>query len=106
MDKFLDLLGTAGFPSGFVGICLMLLYYVRRQEAGVRSDINGSLQRLTAEKLDLNEEIDTLKAEIRTLEDTIDLLRKERREAEDRADQLRRRAEAAEDKIGDTDARG
>lgn len=106
MDKFLDLLGTAGVPSGFVGICLMLLFYVRRQEAGVRSDINGSLQRLTAEKLDLHEEIDALKAEIKELEDTVDRLRKERREAEDREDQQKRRADAAEAKLGDTDARG
>jgi chromosome segregation ATPase len=106
VDKFIDLLGTAGLPSGFVGICLMLLFYVRRQEAGVRSDINGSLQRLTAEKLDLNEEIDLLKDEVKTLEDQVDVLRKERREAEDRADQYRRRAEAAEAKLGDTDARG
>jgi predicted nucleic acid-binding Zn-ribbon protein len=108
VEKFIDLLGTAGLPSGFVGICLMLLFYVRRQEAGVRSDINGSLQRLTAEVLDLNEEIDTHKATITTLEDRVDTLRKERREAEDRADQYRRRAEAAEAKLGDTanDARG
>jgi chromosome segregation ATPase len=108
VEKFIDLLGTAGLPSGFVGICLMLLFYVRRQEAGVRSDINGSLQRLTAEVLDLNAEIDLHKETIGTLEDRVDTLRKERREAEDRADQYRRRAEAAEAKLGDTanDARG
>lgn len=99
MDKFLDILGTAGYPSGIVGIVLMLLFYLRKQESGVRTDINGSLQRLTAEILDL-------KDELREKEDLIDTLRKERRAAEDREDQQRRRAEAAEAKLGDRDARG
>lgn len=96
----MDVLGTAGYPSGFVGICLMLLFYLRKQESGVRTDINGSLQRLTAETLDLKEEIDSLKEEIRVKETEIDTLRRERREAEDREDKQRRRAEAAEAKIG------
>jgi hypothetical protein len=99
VDKFLDILGTAGYPSGIVGIVLMLLFYLRKQESGVRTDINGSLQRLTAEILDL-------KDELREKEDLIDTLRKERRAAEDREDQQRRRAEAAEAKLGDRDARG
>lgn len=108
MEKFLDILGTAGYPSGVVGICLMLLFYIRKQESGVRSDINGSLQRLTAENLDLREELDTereaRKEEKRELETEIDTLRRERREAEDRETQQRRRAEAAEARLGDTDA--
>lgn len=104
MDKFLDLLGTAGVPSGFVGVCLILLFYVRRQEAGVRTDINGSLQRLTAEKLDLNDEIDALKEDITAREKEIDALRKERREAEDREDEYRRRAKALEIKVADLEA--
>lgn len=99
MDKFLDILGTAGYPSGIVGIVLMLLFYLRKQESGVRSDINGSLQRLTAENLDL-------KDEIREREDEIDRLRTLRREAEDREDKQRRRAETAEALLGDSNARG
>lgn len=105
MDKFFDILGTAGYPSGIVGIVLMLLFYLRKQESGVRTDINGSLQRLTAENLDLKDELDTerdaRRDEKRGLEAEIDLLRKERREAEDRETQQRRRAEAAEAKLGD-----
>lgn len=96
MDKFLDILGTAGYPSGIVGIVLMLLFYLRKQESGVRTDINGSLQRLTAENLDLKDELDAK-------ETLIDTLRKERREAEDREDRQRRRAEAAEAKLGEID---
>jgi septal ring factor EnvC (AmiA/AmiB activator) len=104
VDKFLDILGTAGYPSGIVGIVLMLLFYLRRQESGVRTDINGSLQRLTAEVLDLKDEIDSLKEEKDKLEDEIDTLRRERREAEDREDKQRRRAESAEAKLGVNDA--
>lgn len=104
MEKFLDILGTAGYPSGIIGIVLTLLFYLRRQESGVRTDINGSLQRLTAENLDLREEIDEIKEEIRKKEAEIDTLRRERRESEDREDKQRRRAEAAEEKLGDRDA--
>lgn len=106
MDKFWDILGTAGYPSGIVVIVLTLLFYLRKQESGVRTDINGSLQRLTAETLDLRDEIDALEEKLRDKETEIDTLRKERREAEDREDKQRRRAEAAEAKLGDTDARG
>jgi septal ring factor EnvC (AmiA/AmiB activator) len=104
VEKLIDILGTAGYPSGIVGVCLMVLFYLRKQESGVRADINGSLQRLTAEKLDLQEEIDVLKGEIRTNESEIDTLRKERREAEDREDKQRRRADLAEARLGDRDA--
>lgn len=103
MERLLDVLGTAGYQSGIVGVVLMLLVYLRKQESGIRSDINGSLQRLTAETLDQKQEIDELKAEIRRKETEIDTLRKERRDAEDREYQQRRRAIAAEEKLGDTD---
>ena len=109
MDKFLDILGTAGYPSGIVGIVLMLLFYLRRQESGVRTDINGSLQRLTAETLDLRDEIDGLEDKLKEKDLEIDLVRKERREAEDREDQQRRRADAAEQRLkqlGEPDVRG
>lgn len=104
MDRLLDFLGTAGYPSGFVGIVLTLLFFIRKQESGVRSDINGSLQRLTAEKLDLKDEIDALNAKLDKAEGTIDDLRTARREAEDREYTQRRRADAAEAKLGEPDA--
>jgi len=108
VEKFFDILGTAGYPSGIVGIVLMLLFYLRKQESGVRTDINGSLQRLTAENLDLREELDAekdaRKDEKRELEAEIDSLRAQRREAEDREVQQRRRADAAEARLGDIDA--
>lgn len=98
----MDILGTAGYPSGIVGIVLMLLFYLRKQESGVRTDINGSLQRLTAENVELRKEAEDLRSDIRAKEDEIDTLRKERREAEDREDKQRRRADAAEARLGNT----
>jgi chromosome segregation ATPase len=83
----------------------MLLFYLRKQESGVRADINGSLQRLTAETLDLKDEIDDLQEKLSTKESTVDLHRRERREAEDREDIQRRRAEAAEAKIAALEAK-
>jgi septal ring factor EnvC (AmiA/AmiB activator) len=98
VDKFLEILGTAGYPSGFVGIVLMLLFWVRKQESGIRTDINGSLQRLTTD-------IEAKNAELREAETEIDTLRKERRDAEDREDRQRRRADAADAKAEDLQAK-
>jgi septal ring factor EnvC (AmiA/AmiB activator) len=92
VDKVLDILGAAGYPSGFAGIVLMLLFYLRKQESGIRADINGSIQRLQAEKTDLEAKLDAQ-------DDEIDLLRKERREAEDREDKQRRRADALQARL-------
>lgn len=70
----------------------MLLFYLRKQESGIRADINGSIQRLQAEKADLEAKLDAQDEEI-------DLLRKERRDAEDREDKQRRRADALQAKL-------
>ena len=99
MEKIFVIISTSGPQGGFVAIVLLLLFFVRKQEAGVRVEINGSLQRLQSE----NEE---LRAKIDELEDKNDLLRKERRESEDREDHQRRRAEAAESKLGVNDVKG
>lgn len=92
VDKVLDILGAAGYPSGFAGIVLMLLFYLRKQESGIRADINGSIQRLQAEKADLEAKLDARDEEI-------DLIRKERRDAEDREDKQRRRADALQARV-------
>jgi septal ring factor EnvC (AmiA/AmiB activator) len=92
VDKVLDILGAAGYPSGFAGVVLMLLFYLRKQESGIRADINGSIQRLQAEKADLEAKLDARDEEI-------DLTRKERRDAEDREDKQRRRADALQARL-------
>ena len=91
VDKLFDALSAAGYPTTIVGGVLLLFFYLRKQESGVRADINGSLERLTKENEDLrqeNEEKETL----------IDGLRKEKREAEDLAHEYRRRLEDFERK--------
>lgn len=99
MEKIFEIISTSGPQGGFVAVVLLLLFFVRKQEAGVRNEINGSLQRLQTDN-------DGLRAKIGELNSEIDTLRKERRAAEDREDQQRRRAEAAESKLGVTDVKG
>lgn len=89
MDKFLEVLGAAGYPTTIVGGVLLLFFYLRKQESGVRADINGSLQRLQEDNQRLEQEA-TIK------EALIDQLRKDRREAEDRETAERRKREEYE----------
>lgn len=67
MDEILGLVGTAAGPSTVVGLCLTVLFYLRKQEAGIRADINGSLARLTAENEDKDLEIETLHTQLDAL---------------------------------------
>jgi predicted nucleic acid-binding Zn-ribbon protein len=99
VEKIFEIISTSGPQGGFVAIVLLLLFFIRKQEAGVRTEINGSLQRLQTEN-------EGLRARIVELEDEIDVLRKERRAAEDREDQQRRRAEAAESTTGVNNVKG
>lgn len=103
MEKFLDILSTAGTPSGFIGAVILILFWLRKQESGVRSDINGSLQRLTTENAALKAELilekSSHKTETDQLEATVDELRKTRRESEDREAVWERRALTAEEKL-------
>lgn len=89
MDQFLEVLGAAGYPTTIVGGVLLLFFYLRKQESGVRADINGSLQRLQEDNQRLEQEA-TIK------EALIDQLRKERREAEDKETIERRKREEYE----------
>lgn len=103
MDKLIEILGTAGGPTTVIGVCLTLLFWIRRQENGVRTDINGSIQRLTVEKENQQAELEDLKDELEEKEDLIDKLREQRREAEDRETEQKRRADEAEAKLRRTE---
>lgn len=92
MDKFLEVLGAAGYPTTIVGGVLLLFFYLRKQESGVRADINGSLQRLQEDNQRLEQEA-TIK------ESLIDQLRRERREAEDKETIERRKREEYEERL-------
>lgn len=104
MDILIDLLGTVGPAGGIIGVVLLLLFYLRKQEAGVREDVNGSLARLTAENLDLRAEIKEKDERLDAYEAKFDELRTARREAEDRELQQRRRAESYKHLLGEPHA--
>lgn len=87
---------STGYQTTMIGGVLLLFFYLRRQEAGVRNDINTSLQRLQKDKELLEAQIKELQAELDQRESEIDRVRRERREAEDTATRESRRADLAE----------
>lgn len=87
---------STGYQTTMIGGVLLLFFYLRRQEAGVRNDINTSLQRLQKDKELLEAQIKELQAELDQKESEIDKVRRERREAEDTATRESRRADLAE----------
>lgn len=99
MDKAFEILGAAGYPTTLVGGVLFLFFYLRKAEAGMRTEINGSLARLQKDKTDLQAIIDGLEQEVATKEKEIDEARTKRREAEDREFKEKRRADDAEAKL-------
>ncbi len=54
MDAFLQLAGTAGLPTSFVGVLLFLFFYMRKQEAAVRVEQLATIARLRGEVVELD----------------------------------------------------
>lgn len=54
MDAFLQLVGSAGLPTSFVGLLMFLYFSVRKQEATVRADQVATIERLKAEIVELD----------------------------------------------------
>lgn len=96
-ERLLEFAGSAGAPTTMVGSLLLLFFYLRKAEAGMRSEINGSLVRLQKEKVELQAAVDKLDAEV-------DTIRGERRIAEDARDVEKRRADAAEQRADRAEA--
>lgn len=96
LDKIWEAVVANGSPGVLVTGLMMLLVYLRKQESGVRVELNTTLQRLQREKEALQAIIDKLEAEARAREDEIDKIRSRAREAEDKLDVEKRRADAAE----------
>lgn len=96
LDKFLELLGTASFPSTIVGGVIFLFFYLKKQEGELRAELTATLKRLQEEKVALYNTIDKLEQEAEDRESTIDKLRRDLRSAEDDAIFHRRRADRAE----------
>jgi septal ring factor EnvC (AmiA/AmiB activator) len=105
-SSFITAIGPAGYPTSILGGVLMLFFYLRKQEAGMRTEIVASLQRLQKDKEALQARIDALQLRIDTLQkeldsrdDDIDALRMQRRELEDKAYNESRRADSALEQV-------
>lgn len=99
LDKVWEAVVANGSPGIVVTGLMMILVYLRKQESGVRIELNTTLARLQREKEALQAIIDRLEAEARLREDEFDVLRAARREAEDKLGAEKRRADAAEEEL-------
>ena len=54
MDAFLQIIGSAGLPTSFVGLLMFLYFSVRKQEASVRAEQVATIERLRAEIIELD----------------------------------------------------
>lgn len=54
MDAFLQIIGSAGLPTSFVGLLMFLYFSVRKQEASVRAEQVATIKRLRAEIIELD----------------------------------------------------
>lgn len=54
MDAFLQLVGTAGLPTSFIGLLLFMYFSMRKQEATVRAEQIATIERLRAEIVELD----------------------------------------------------
>lgn len=54
MDAILQVVGTAGIPTSFVGVMLLLFFYMRKQEAEVRAVQIAAIERLRADVVELD----------------------------------------------------
>lgn len=53
MEAFLQLVGSAGLPTSFIGLMLFLYFTVRKQEATVRAEQIATIERLRADVVEL-----------------------------------------------------
>lgn len=93
-DKLWAAVVANGGPGTLVTALILILVWIRKQESGVRVELNTTLQRLQREKEALQATIDRLEAEAKLREDEIDRMRELRRTIEDTADAEKRRADA------------
>lgn len=70
MDSIIGFLGSAGFPTSFVGIVLFLYFTLRKQEASVRAEQIATIERLRTDIKELSVDKDQLS-------DQVDNLRKQ-----------------------------
>lgn len=96
LEKLFEIIGSAVSPTSFIGGILILLFWLRRQETGIRTEITGSLERLQKEREGLEESLDEAQEKIKDLNDTVDKQLNEKRTVELKLHEMTLRAETAE----------
>lgn len=104
-EKLLELITSAGGQTTVVGGLLLVFFYLRKAEAGMRNEINGTLTRLQAERVELQAQIDRLEEESRNREILFDTLREERRIAQDERHQALREKLDIEQRLAAAEAK-
>lgn len=92
MDKFVDIISAAGYPSTIAGGIVFLFFYLRKQEAAIRTTTKEQIADLEEDLEKRRNEILRLEVELKTIKD---LLTK----SQDESILHRRRAEAAEARL-------
>lgn len=96
LEKLFEIIGSAVSPTSFIGGILILLFWLRRQETGIRTEITGSLERLQKEREGLEESLDEAQEKIKDLNDTVDKQLNDKRTVELKLHEMTLRAETAE----------
>lgn len=92
MDKFIDIISAAGYPTTIAGGIVFLFFYLRKQEALIRTTTREQIKTLEEDLEKRREEIIRLEAEIKGLRTLLTL-------TEDESILNRRRAENAEARL-------
>lgn len=92
MDKFVDIISAAGYPTTIAGGIVFLFFYLRKQEAAIRTTTREQIA-------DLEEDLERRRTEILRLEDELKAVKKLLTESQDESIIERRRAEAAEARL-------
>jgi hypothetical protein len=92
VDKFIDIISAAGYPTTIAGGIVFLFFYLRKQEALIRTTTREQIKTLEEDLEKRREEIIRLEAEIRGLRTLLTL-------TEDESILNRRRAENAEARL-------
>lgn len=92
MDRIVDIISAAGYPSTIAGGIVFLFFYLRKQEAAIRITTKEQIA-------DLEEDLEKRRAEILRLEEEIKLLKALLTTTQDESIIHRRRAEAAEARL-------
>lgn len=92
MDKFIDIISAAGYPTTIAGGIVFLFFYLRKQEALIRTTTREQIKTLEEDLEKRREDIIRLEAEIKSLKTLLTL-------TEDESILNRRRAENAEARL-------